>query len=254
MGGSTALEQVKVVGAKVLQKMLALLYPYTCPICGKVPKKVNGKYERICPECTGKLHYIHSPRCLVCGKPVDSYETELCFDCSRREHLFTQGTGVWTYTDEIKNSIYDFKYHNRRINRYFYAEEIIRNCGNVMRNWNADALIPVPLHADRYRKRGYNQAELIAELVGKWMGIPVDAGVLYRTKKTVPQKELDDRQRNNNVKNAFKMSNNIVKYKKIILIDDIYTTGTTMDACAEALLAAGVEKVYCVSLCIGRGF
>ena len=99
-----------------------------------------------------------------------------------------------------------------------------------------------------------NQAELIAEALGKATGIPVDTQSLERTVKTVPMKELDNVQRRKNLENAFNVARNIVKYKKVLIVDDIYTTGATLDACATILKSAGVAKVYGLSLCIGNGF
>ena len=124
----------------------------------------------------------------------------------------------------------------------------------MLRSWQPDALIPVPLHKSRMRKRGFNQAALVAERMGERLGIPVEEKLLIRVKKTNPQKELNDSARRENLKNAFQLCGNDVKLKRVVLIDDIYTTGSTLDAAAAALLAAGVEKVYFLSICIGRGF
>ena len=124
----------------------------------------------------------------------------------------------------------------------------------MLRSWQPDALIPVPLHKSRMRKRGFNQAALVAERMGERLGIPVEEKLLIRVKKTSPQKELNDSARRENLKNAFQLCGNDVKLKRVVLIDDIYTTGSTLDAAAAALLAAGVEKVYFLSICIGRGF
>ena len=124
----------------------------------------------------------------------------------------------------------------------------------MLLSWQPDALIPVPLHKSRMRKRGFNQAALVAERMGERLGIPVEEKLLIRVKKTSPQKELNDSARRENLKNAFQLCGNDVKLKRVVLIDDIYTTGSTLDAAAAALLAAGVEKVYFLSICIGRGF
>ena len=128
------------------------------------------------------------------------------------------------------------------------------NCGDIIAKWNPDVLVPVPIHASKLRVRGFNQAELIAEELGKATGIPVDTQSLERTVKTVPMKELDNVQRRKNLENAFKVAQNIVKYKKVLIVDDIYTTGATLDACATILKSAGVAEVYGLSLCIGNGF
>ena len=154
----------------------------------------------------------------------------------------------------MRASISRFKYHNRREYADFYAEELLRAYGRMLRSWQPDALIPVPLHKSRMRKRGFNQAALVAERMGERLGIPVEEKLLIRVKKTSPQKELNDSARRENLKNAFQLCGNDVKLKRVVLIDDIYTTGSTLDAAAAALLAAGVEKVYFLSICIGRGF
>lgn len=233
--------------AKVL---LEALYPPTCPICDIVVEKPAA----ICPDCRKKLHYIHSPRCLKCGKPVEAEETELCFDCQRKPHEFYQGAALWTYTEETRQSIYRFKYENCRIYSEVYGEELVKHLGSLVELWKGEALIPVPIHARKQRQRGFNQAQLLAEAAGRALNLPVDAQLLKRSRYTRPQKELDDSQRRKNLEKAFIIEKNVVQYKRIILVDDIYTTGATIDACARALKEKGVERVYFLCLCIGRGF
>lgn len=238
----------------IIYKGVEIIYPLTCPICMEVlDKKIDNKIY-VCDKCKKKLSYIESPRCLKCGKPVDNTEVEFCYDCSRVKHIYTQGVGVWAYTHEIKNSIYQFKYHNKREYGEFYGIELKNHYGSIINNWDADVLIPVPLHKSKLRKRGYNQAEIIARSIGKLMDIPVDSDMLTRKKKTLAQKELNDKERQKNLENAFLISEDVVKYKKVILVDDIYTTGTTIDECAKILIDAGVNKVFYISLCIGKGF
>ena len=125
--------------------------------------------------------------------------------------------------------------------------------GRQILSWKVDALVPVPLHPTRKRKRGYNQAELLALEIGKQLGLLVENNWLIRTKNTVPQKLLNGQERRNNLKKAFKLCRNDVKLKSIIVIDDIYTTGSTMDAVAQVLKNAGIERVYCVCAAIGKG-
>ena len=114
-------------------------------------------------------------------------------------------------------------------------------------------IVPVPMYAKKQRARGYNQAEIIACELGKIIHIPVNTRFLKRNKNTVPMKEVSGRDRSKNLENAFIADKNVVKYKKILLVDDIYTTGATLDACAAVLKKYGVEKVYGACLCIGRG-
>ena len=110
------------------------------------------------------------------------------------------------------------------------------------------------MYRKKQKKRGYNQAEVFARALGRETGLPVEGRLLVRNRDTVPQKELNDRQRRQNLKNAFQLVPDIVKYRKILLVDDIYTTGSTMDEAAKTLLAAGAEQVYYICVSIGAGF
>lgn len=117
-----------------------------------------------------------------------------------------------------------------------------------------EAVIPVPIHKNRRKKRGYNQAELFARELGKLLELPVDGEILVRTKDTTPQKKLDDRERKNNLKKALKIGKDSVQWKKVLVVDDIYTTGSTVDAAALVLKEAGVEEIYVLSIAIGKGY
>ncbi len=230
--------------------ILEAVYPPVCPICDRVVKKPAC----ICGECRKKLHYIQSPRCFKCGKPVENAEKELCFDCSRTKHCFDRNLALWGYTDAARKSIYRFKYHNCRIYSQVYGREIADRLGTIIKQWNCEAVVPVPIHSKKQRERGFNQAQLLAQEVADVAKIPVDTKILVRTRYTRPQKELDDRNRIKNLENAFTVTKNVVQYKKIILVDDIYTTGATLDACARALKERGAGQVFAVCLCIGQGF
>lgn len=230
------------------------VFPPACPGCGQPLGYKEGAREQICGACASKLIYIHEPRCLKCGKEIEKEEAQYCYDCQKQEHRFVQGTAVYAYTDVVQHSIYRFKYQNKREYAAFYAKEIRKQCGAQMKRWHPDAIVPVPLHISKYRKRGYNQSELIAEILSAILEIPMDNRLLVRSRKTIPMKELNNEERVKNLENAFICTQNVVKYNKVILVDDIYTTGSTMDACAKALMDAGVQEVYYVVLSIGKGF
>ena len=191
---------------------------------------------------------------MICGKPLEQEERELCGDCTRKKHSFVRGVAAFAYTKELKQSIYRFKYSNRREYAAFYADMLLKLKGQIIRSWRPDVIIPVPLHPARLRKRGFNQAELIAQKLGIGLDIPVDTKILVRTVNTAPQKTLNDKERAQNIKKAFQVTENIVKYRKVLLVDDIYTTGSTLDSCAGELIHAGVMQVYFASVCTGRGF
>ena len=150
--------------------------------------------------------------------------------------------------------MYDLKYANRRENAEFFAEAILKKYGGYIKGLGIDVIIPVPLHKKRYKKRGYNQTELVASYIGKRLGIPVNTELLARNVSTTAQKFLDNVERKNNVKSAFKVYENDVKYDRILLIDDIYTTGATLHYAAKELIENGNGAVYTMTVCIGRGY
>lgn len=235
---------------RVFPRLFDLIYPRRCPVCDDI---VGGR-ALICEPCRLRLHPVGEPLCKKCGKPLSTAEAEYCPDCGRKKHLYVRGRAALEYDSVMRESIGRFKYKNRREYGDFYVQELLRACGEAVRSWNPDLLIPIPLHKSRRRKRGFNQAELIARGLGKELGIPVSADSLLRTKKTSPQKELNDQERKSNLKDAFQLAKDNVKFKKILLIDDIYTTGSTIDAAASVLLDHGAEKVYFLCISIGRGY
>lgn len=191
---------------------------------------------------------------MKCGKPIQAEEEEFCHDCSVKEFAFKRGIAGFAYSAAMKKSMYAFKYNNRREYGGYYGRIIAERFYNTIKGWNCEALIPIPLHRSKYIKRGYNQAEVFARALSGEFGIPVDTRALIRSRNTRPQKELNDIQRKKNIENAFQTGTNSIKYKKVILVDDIYTTGTTINECADVLRRAGVEEVYFVTACIGNGF
>lgn len=239
---------------KVLDEVVNALLPPACPICGKPAPFIGGKRADICQECMERVRYVKEPVCLKCGKPVQDNETEYCMDCSRHAHVYDQACAVYEYSKDIKNSIYRFKYHNKQEYARIYAKQMSQKCKGMIRMWTPDVIIPVPIHITKLKMRGFNQAGLIAGELGKLTGIPVDEDSLVRVVRTEPMKELNNAQRVKNLQNAFQADKKVVKYRKVLIVDDIYTTGATFDACATVLKHAGVQKVYGVSLCVGDGF
>ncbi len=130
----------------------------------------------------------------------------------------------------------------------------MRVYGGWIKERGIQAVVPIPLSGKRRRQRGFNQAELVARKVAKRMNLPVYGRLLIRTRDTKAQKGLNDQERKNNLKRAFKTRKNKVQLNHILLIDDIYTTGSTMNEAAKELKRAGAEQVYCLSISIGRGY
>ena len=162
-----------------------------------------------------------------------------------------RGRCLYEY-DSAAKSIYRFKYGKRPEYAEYYGEEIADYLGDFIRDLKPDALVPIPIHRKRYAKRGYNQAALLAKEVSKNTGIPYLEGVVKRRRNTAPLKMLSPQERQKNLKNAFIVGENVVKLKTIILIDDIYTTGATVDEVTKVLHKAGIPDVYFVALAGGE--
>lgn len=231
-----------------------LLFPRRCPVCDQVLPFRSGK---ICPECFSKLSFTRSPVCKKCGKEVIGETAEYCYDCTRKRKSFEYGIALLNYDDISRASMARIKYHGRREYMDFYGEAMAARYGKRILRMNAGALIPVPVHRDRLRERGFNQAEALADSVSRHLPvpIPVRTDVLLRNKKTMPQKDLTPAERLRNLSQAFEADQSRIgpELRRVILTDDIYTTGSTAEACSRALLAAGVEQVYLLNVCIGHG-
>ena len=227
--------------------LLSLLYPHTCPFCGVVTK------EPMCSKCADRIRPVAEPKCKKCGKPISSEKQEYCYDCTRTSHFYDRGFGLWLHQGQVKKSIYKYKYYNHRIYSQFYAGQLADIYGPVIHQWNIDLIIPIPLYKKRRRQRGYNQAELVARELGKILSIPVDAKNLQRLRNTAPQKQLEMKKRKSNLMHAFALKREFIPVSNVLLIDDIYTTGNTINSAARVLKHEGVQKVYFLTISIGQG-
>ncbi len=228
---------------------MQLIYPRRCPVCDNIVVPFGKK---VCTACYRKLRYIKQPVCMKCGKELRTTEKEYCGDCSRIRHVYKQGRAVFPY-EIIAPSLYRFKYAGKREYAAFYGEQALRLLGEDIRIWDPQAIVPVPIHPKRWRKRGYNQATEFAKVLGRQMKIPVRSHLVQRVKNTVPMKILGPEERQNNLKKAFHIWRNDVKLERVLIVDDIYTTGSTMDAMAEELQRHGVSDIYFVTIAVGNG-
>lgn len=241
-------------GKTVWNLFLDCLYPRRCPVCGEI---VMPKGRLICPDCERQISRVEEPVCKRCGRQVTDETTEYCPDCMRRSHAFDQGGSLCNYNEAARKSMGKIKYQGRREYLDFYGTELAKRFGKQMMQIGADALVPVPVHPERKRKRGFNQAEVLAVRISaeleKQQGrtIPVRTDLLFRTKKTLPQKDLSAAERLKNLESAFEAGAIPPDIRRVILVDDIYTTGSTADACAKTLKRAGISGVYVVTACIG---
>lgn len=229
--------------------IIDLLFPRRCPVCGDIVQPLG---ELICPGCVGELSPVRQPVCQKCGKEVESGRMEYCYDCERHNRAFERNFALLNYNTAASRSMSAIKYKGRREYLDFYSEAVCRRFAKTIRRISPDTLVPVPVHPSRRRKRGFNQAELLAGQVGRRLQIPVCRKGLKRAKKTLPQKELNQQERLRNLQQAFVPGSLPPGVRTVLLVDDIYTTGSTMEACARALKSMGVEKVYGLTLCVGH--
>ena len=232
----------------VLGLISDLIFPRRCVVCDR---PVDRFRQGVCAECRSKIVYIKAPFCMKCGKQINEQQ-EYCNDCLKRKHFYLQGKALYDY-GSMADSIFRFKYTGRQEYAEFYGKDLYDRYGSWLRAVKPDVLVPVPIHISRKRKRGYNQAELLARELSKHSGIPVNRKLIIRKKKTKPQKDLTVQERQNNLKKAFKICKNDVKLSTIVIIDDIYTTGSTIDDMAKLLMTSGIQKVYYMALAVGRG-
>ncbi len=230
-----------------------LLFPRRCPVCGGI---VTPKEEMVCVPCREKLSVVRQPVCKKCGKEVADEKVEYCLDCTRHKRSFESGRALLNYNEAASRSMAAIKYKNRREYLDFYGAAMGRRFGRVVREWKAEALVPVPVHPSRRRTRGFNQAEELARRLSREWGILVDADLLIRDRKTMPQRDLNPAERLKNLQKAFQINPARAgkdMWNRVALVDDIYTTGSTMEACSRVLREAGVKEVYFLAICIGNG-
>ncbi len=227
-----------------------MLYPPRCPICDAVLPISGGL---ICADCREHLPWVKNP-CMKCGKPVESARIEYCPDCRRMPHLFTEGRAAFSYTGGMRSSVYRMKAENRRDYLDFYAASMVGACRTELERWRPQLIVPIPMHAKKRAARGFNQAELLAAKISRLSGIPCKKRALRSVRETPNQKTLPARERRKNLKGAFALSPAEADLPaRVLLVDDIYTTGSTMDEASRVLLEAGVREVFFLVLCTGRG-
>jgi len=238
---------------------LALLFPPRCRICGKFCA------DPICETCFADFSFIEAPFCDVCGKPLDPRATgpSVCAQCRSGPYRFDAARAVGRHTGALRQAILNLKFHGRRtlakplaeiLAARFTMDETDRS-GSLEFTKGippaaVDAVVPVPLHSSRMRSRGYNQSELLARHLSANSGLPVWADVLVRARPTRPQTELaTPAERKRNVAGAFEARKAWrLADAHILLLDDVFTSGSTMNECARVLRAAGASRVDALTL------
>ncbi len=202
----------------------------------------------ICDGCMGKVKFIKSPMCRICGKPEDRFFAgDLCGDCGRGDVPFTMARSVVLYEGVIKEAIHKFKFEGKKA----LAPSLGRFLVSYLRDGeipleDIDIIVPLPLSMQRERQRGHNQSKLLAEEISGCCSINLDSTSFKKIKDTAPQFELARKERLLNVKGAFNCAP--LTGSNVLLIDDIYTTGATVSEASKALKASGAKSVYVLTL------
>jgi len=234
----------------LFNKLIEYIFPRVCPVCGDLLTTDEGLIHE---ECMDKLNFVTGPTCARCGKQVISNNQRLCYDCAHHERHFVKGFTTLNYDETARNITSGLKYHNQRKYAAFLGTLMAYNNKEEIEGAHIDCIIPVPISKSRWRERRYNQAALIAQTIGNLLGIEVVEDGLLRSKKTKALKDLGAEDRLAELKNAIIIGNIPPDTKRVLIVDDIYTTGATMEACAYILWSQGIES-YAACACIGSDF
>jgi ComF family protein len=217
----------------VIDSLLNFIFPVACILCGT--PVLDRRNSAVCPDCWTSLSPITPPFCLRCGMPAIAIEGA-CGRCRAEENLFDLARSAVFFNDSAREIVHRLKYSDR--------VSLARPIGKLLREimgsegFSGEMVVPVPLHRTRQRERGFNQAELIA----RELGIPLATQLVRRRKKTATQTGLSRSERAKNLSAAFEVQGN-VQGLRIILVDDVLTTGATVNAMTRSLKRAGAERV-----------
>jgi ComF family protein len=229
-----------VIFKDTLDALAAVVFPAPCRICGQT--LTSASLIPICADCFAEVQPITVPKCASCGRPFVSpiaaqYPNLQCQLCRRGVYGFLRSRSFGVYNDTLGGAIVLLKYDAvTRIGSWFASklEPIVRG---ELADLKFDAVVPVPLHAARQRERGYNQAELIAKPLARWLGIKLGSYLLVRTKPRPEKFLLSRKERWRSVRGAYETRSGAkVDKLRVLLVDDVFTTGATLDACSRALL------------------
>ena len=232
-------------------KLLKVIYPayIKCIVCGDDLPEV--RQIEVCDKCACSLNFISENQCCACcGAPVHG-ESKACFNCKDTKRFFDKGRSVFVYEGHIEKLIAGLKFNNKPyISRTLgrYLAKLYTELG-----WQADIVVPVPMTDARKKWRGYNQAELLTQVFSEETNVPINTEILVKVKETDEQKELSLKDRQNNINDAFRVTDKYyTKGKNILIIDDVMTTGATANACANALKKAYADNVMVLTIAHGR--
>ncbi|MBN2285237.1 MAG: ComF family protein [Tissierellales bacterium] len=230
---------------KWLEEIFEIILPERniCFICGCQEDYIRESH--ICIACHAELKTLSGMLCKKCSKPLDN-DSEYCNECIARQKCFDKAIAPFAYQGKVKQLIHDFKYNRKSYLYKLFGDEMVRL---LIKNNDIhfDAIIPVPVHRSKLVTRGYNQSELLAGYISFHLGLPM-VKLIIRRNKTLPQSQLSDMDRWQNVKGVFQLREQKELLQRVLLVDDIYTTGATMNECALLLKNSGIRHITCITI------
>ncbi len=234
---------------EILRDIADIIFPPQCISCTALLQPITEKI--FCSTCREKIKFLTGSLCPICGimffdSPAGSH---LCGNCLEKKPYFSCARAVAGYETAILNAIHQFKYGRDLSIGASLASLMADFSFPDLEFTDYSLIIPVPLHIKKLRKRGFNQSIIFADAIGKKWQIPVNFSLLKRCKFTLSQTGLDKKERKRNIKGAFEVTDKAeIIGRNILLIDDVYTTGATLNECAKILIKAGVQKVTVLTL------
>lgn len=213
------------------------LYPPECAGCGQ-----SG--WRFCPSCMSQLRIIEEPYCPICGTPGEPGKD--CLECKEHPPRFDKLRSWGVFADPLREALHSLKYKKNLGVAEVLAEPLIKILQKE--KWDFDLIIPIPMSRSHLRQRGYNQAHAIARPIALRLDKPIDSRSVTRVRETSSQVDLSPHERYANLKDAFSANPAKLNGRKVLLVDDVATTGATLNSCAGALRNAGVTEVFCITV------
>jgi ComF family protein len=227
-----------------LKAALGLIYPEVCQLCKQERAAADAGF--VCGKCWSQVRFIRPPFCERCGLPFEGDITTqfVCTNCHDLHLHFTSARSAVVAKTVVLEAIHRFKYSRALWFESFLADLLVREAAPALRDGKWDFIVPVPLHPVKQREREFNQAERLAAHLSRATAIPLKSKILRRLHPTATQTLLSRDQRAANMKNAFAVpAGTRLPGRKVVLIDDVFTTGATTNACAKALRGAGAAEV-----------
>ena len=224
----------------VFRELLGLLFPQRCHLCSAPAHRSPAL--PLCESCWQSIPQYTGPACRQCGLPAISIHTDICSSCIADPPPFSRMQAYGIYAGALKEAIHLLKFNGRRSLAHPLATLL-----SGLALPEADVVVPVPLHINQLRQREFNQTALIGRHLAACLKIPLRLDVLFKTRETAPQIEVDRQQRLKNIKKAFSASE-AASGQRILLVEDVITTGPTTRECARVLKKAGAQDVNVVAL------